>query len=56
MNARMETFLSDFGLKSRKYDPGRNTEEYLEFDYSSGYKILEQKRQEAKEFFVRAFS
>ena len=56
MNSRMETFLSDFGLESRKYDVGRNVEEYLESDYSSGYKILEQKRQEAKKFFVRAFS
>lgn len=56
MNARMEAFLSDFGLESRKYDAGCHVEEYLKSDYSLGYKILEQKRQEAKTFFVRAFS
>ena len=56
MNSRMDTFLSDFGLKDRKYDVGRNLDEYLESDYSSGYKILEQKREEAKKFFARAFS
>lgn len=56
MNSRIETFLSDFGLRKNRYDADRNLDEYLETDYSEGYKILEQKREKAKKFLTKAFS
>lgn len=56
MNSRMETFLSTFALKDRLYKSDGNTEDYLAWEYSKGYEILEQKREEAKSFLLRAFS
>ena len=56
MNSRIENFLSKFRLKQNKYDAGRNIDEYLKWDYSEGYMILEQERKKAREFLIRALS
>lgn len=56
MNTRMETFMSTFSLKKCRYEDGKNLDEYLTWDYTEGYKVLEKKREEAKEFITKAFS
>ena len=56
MNSRMDTFLSKFGLQQNRYIIDRNLDEYLNLDYSKGYKILEQEKEKARQFLVRALS
>lgn len=56
MNSRMETLLSTFSLQQCRYKDGRNPEEYLTWDYSVGYKVLEKKREDAKKFITQALS
>lgn len=56
MNSRIETFLSKFGLQQNKYIAGQDVDRYLNWDYSEGYKILEQEREKAWQFFVHALS
>lgn len=56
MNSRMETFLSKFGLQQNRYIDSRCLDEYLNRDYSDGYKILEQEREKARQFLVHALS
>lgn len=56
MNTRLESLLSTFYLQDQKYKDGRKIEDYLTWDYSEGYKVLEQNRKEAKNFITQAFS
>lgn len=56
MDSRMETFLSKFGLQQNRYNESRYLDEYLNWDYSEGYKLLKQEREKARKFLVRALS
>ena len=56
MNSRMETFLEKFGLQQNRYVANQDIEEYLNWDYSEGYIILEQEREKARQFIIRALS
>lgn len=56
MNSRMETFLSKFGLQQSKYIDSRDVDDYLNWDYTEGYKILEQEREKARHFLIDALS
>ena len=53
MNSRLDTLISKFNLKNRKFE-GKITEENLNHDYSEAYKILEVERQKSKDFLERA--
>ena len=53
MNSRLDTLISKFNLKNRKFE-GIITEENLNHDYSEAYKILEVERQKSKDFLERA--
>lgn len=53
MNSRLDTLISKFNLKNRKFE-GKITEENLNHDYSEAYKILEIERQKSKDFLERA--
>lgn len=50
MNSRLETLLKKFELEDRWYKD-KITKELLEVDYSNTYKILEEERKKAKDFF-----
>ena len=54
MNTRIENFLSKFELQQNKFIGNKNVDEYLQSDYSEGYKILEQEREKATQFISRA--
>ena len=54
MNTRIENFLSKFELQQNKFIGNKNVDEYLQWDYSEGYKILEQEREKATQFISRA--
>ena len=54
MNSRLETFISKFNLKNRKYNGEKITEENLNHDYSEAYKILEVEREKSKKFLEKA--
>lgn len=56
MNARMEMFLSKFGLQQRRYIVNQNLDKYLNWDYSEGYIRLEQERELARQFLLHALS
>lgn len=56
MNSRIETFLSKFGLQQSRYSASRNLDEYLSWDYSEGYKVLEEEREKVRQFLVHALS
>lgn len=53
MNSRIETLLSKFGLKDRKFK-GKITEENLKYDYKNAYKILENEKVKANNFLKKA--
>lgn len=53
MNSRLDTLISKFNLKNRKFE-GVITDENLNHDYSEAYKILEIERQKSKDFLERA--
>ena len=53
MNSRIETLISKFNLKNRKFE-GKITKENLEHDYTEAYKILKEERQKSKEFIEKA--
>ena len=55
MNSRIETLLSKFNLKNRRYNE-KITSENLNHDYKYAYKILEIERAKSKEFMDRALS
>lgn len=55
MNTRLDTLLSMFKLKNRKFN-GRNiTKENLNHDYSEAYKILERERKKSEQFIKKSF-
>lgn len=56
MNSRIETFLSKFGLQQSRYYANRNLDDYLNWDYSEGYKILVKEREKVRQFLVHALS
>jgi len=49
MNSRIETLLSKFKIKNRKFE-GYITKENLKYDYSEAYEILEKERIKSFEF------
>ena len=53
MNSRLDTLISKFNLKNRKFE-GKITQENLNHDYSETYRILEIERQKSKDFLERA--
>lgn len=56
MNSRIDTFLLKFGLQQNRYVASRNLDEYLNWDYTKGYKILNQEREKARHFLIHALS
>lgn len=53
MSSRIETLLSKFNLKDRKYT-GKITSKDLKANYSAAYKILEKEREKSKKFLEKA--
>lgn len=53
MNSRIETLITKFELKNRKFE-GKITRENLEHDYSEAYEILEKEREKANNFLKKA--
>lgn len=53
MNSRLDTLLSKFELRNRKFD-GKITEENLKHDYSRAYKILEKEKKKSCDFIRNA--
>lgn len=53
MYSRLDTLLSKFELKNRKFE-GKIKKENLEHDYSNAYKILEKERKKADDFISNA--
>ena len=56
MNSRIESFLSKFGLQQNRFGSKKYLDEYLHWDYSEGYQILEKEREKAKQFIDNALS
>ena len=54
MSSRLDTLISKFKLKNRRYNGKEITKENLEHDYSEAYKILEKERKKSKEFLEKA--
>ena len=54
MNSRIDTLLSKFKLKNRKFNGKSITKENLEHDYTQAYKILDNERQKSRKFFEKA--
>ena len=54
MGTRLDTLLSKFNLKNRRYNGKHITKENLEHDYTEAYKILEQERKKSERFLKRA--
>ena len=50
MNSRIETLISKFNLKDRKYNEKNITRQNLEHDYSEAYKLLEIERKKVDNF------
>ena len=53
MNSRLDTLLSKFELKNRRFK-AKITKEQLEIDYGKAYKILEEERKKTKKFIKKA--
>ena len=56
MNSRIDTLISKFNLKNRKYNGSKITKENLEHDYTEAYKILEEERKKANSFLKKALN
>ena len=54
MNSRIDTLISKFKLKNRKYNGKCITKENLEHDYTEAYEILEKEREKSKAFLEKA--
>lgn len=54
MSSRLDTLISKFNLKDRKYNGERITKENLNNDYTEAYKILETEREKSKKFLEKA--
>ena len=55
MNSRIDTLLSKFDLKSRRYDGKRITENNLCHNYVNSYKLLELEISKSHHFFEKVF-
>lgn len=55
MNSRIDTLLSKFNLKNRKFDT-IITNENLEHDYTEAYKILDKERKKSTKFLKNALN
>ena len=55
MNSRIETLISKFNLKNRKFN-GKITKQNLEWDYTEAYKILEKERKKSNIFLKKSLS
>lgn len=54
MNSRIDTLLSKFKLKNRKFNDKEITKENLNHDYTEAYRILEKERKKSEEFLKKA--
>lgn len=54
MNSRLDTLISKFNLKNRRFNGERITEENLNHDYTEAYKILETERDKSRKFLEKA--
>lgn len=54
MGTRLDTLLSKFKLKNRRYNGKNITKENLEHDYIEAYKILDQERKKSEKFLKKA--
>lgn len=54
MNSRIETLISKFDLKNRKYNGKEITAENLNHDYTESYRILEKEKEKAIRFLKKA--
>lgn len=54
MNSRLETLLTKFNLKNRKYNGKEITKENINCDYTEAYKILEEEKKKAINFLRKA--
>ena len=54
MSSRLDTLISKFNLKDRRYNGKRITKENLNHDYTEAYKILETEREKSKKFLEKA--
>ena len=50
MGSRIDTLISKFKLKNRKYNGKEITDENLRHDYSKSYEILEMEREKSRDF------
>lgn len=54
MSSRLETLISKFKLKNRKYNGEKITEENINHDYSEAYRIIESERNKSRKFLEKA--
>lgn len=54
MSSRIDTLLSKFELKDRKYNGKNITKKNIDHDYSKAYKILENERKKSEAFLRKA--
>lgn len=55
MGSRIDTLISKFHLKNRKFENNYISEKNLKHDYSDSYIILEKERQKTKDYFSKIF-
>lgn len=56
MNSRIETLITKFKLKNRKYNNHNITKDNINHDYSDAYKILNIERKKSKNFLENALN
>ena len=56
MNSRIDTLLSKFNLKNRKFNGESITEENLKHDYTEAYKILDIEKEKSRKFLEKALN
>ncbi len=56
MSSRLETLISKFHLKDRKYNEKSITDNNLNHDYSDAYKILEKEKEKSNVFLRKALN
>ena len=54
MGSRLDTLLSKFELKNRRYNGKKITKDNLEHDYTDAYNILKEERKKSDEFLRKA--
>lgn len=55
MNSRLDTLISKFKLKNRKYNGKFITQENINHNYDDAYKILDKERKKSDSFFKKSF-